>query len=104
MERNTDEGWRVAGRPLVLDALGRRSEADRVLAVAEKKLAVIGPYQIALIYAHRNHLDRASVWLDCAYHERDGALPLYLKGDPMLKNLQHDPRYEAILRKLKLPE
>jgi hypothetical protein len=104
MERNTDEGWRVAGRPLVLDALGRRSEADRVLAVAEKKLAVIGPYQIALIYAHRNHLDRASVWLDRAYHERDGALPLYLKGDPMLKNLQHDPRYEAILRKLKLPE
>jgi hypothetical protein len=51
MERNTDEGWRVAGRPLVLDALGRRSEADRVLAVAEKKLAVIGPYQIALIHA-----------------------------------------------------
>jgi hypothetical protein len=104
MERNTDEGWRVAGLPLALDALGRRSEADRVLAVAEKKLAVIGPNQIAMIYAHCNDLDRAFVWLDRAYHEHDGALALYVKGDPMLKNLQHDPRYKAILRKLKLPE
>jgi TolB-like protein/tetratricopeptide (TPR) repeat protein len=104
MERNPDEPWRVAGLPLALDSLGRRSEADRALAVAVQKLAVNGPYQIAVIYAHRNNLDRAFDWLDRAYQERDGALALYVKGDPMLDNLRRDPRYKALLRKMKLPE
>jgi TolB-like protein/tetratricopeptide (TPR) repeat protein len=104
MERNPDEPWRIAGLPLALDALGRRSEADRALAVALEKLAVNGPYQIAVIYAHRNDVDRAFVWLDRAYQERDGALSLYVKDDPMLSNLRHDPRYGALLRKMKLPE
>jgi hypothetical protein len=57
-----------------------------------------------VIYAHRNNLDRAFDWLDRAYQERDGALALYVKGDPMLDNLRHDPRYKALLRKMKLPE
>jgi TolB-like protein/tetratricopeptide (TPR) repeat protein len=104
MGRNPDEAWRVAGLPLALDALGRRSEADRALAVAVKKVAVNGPYQIAVIYAHRNDVDHAFVWLDRAYQERDGALALYVKGDPMLSNLHHDPRYKALLRKMKLQE
>jgi adenylate cyclase len=104
MERNPDEPWRVAGLPLALDALGRRSEADRALAVAVEKIAVNGPYQIAVIYAHRNDVDHAFVWLDRAYQERDGALALYVKGDPMLSNLRHDPRYKALLRKMKLLE
>jgi adenylate cyclase len=104
MERNPDEPWRVAGLPLALDALGRRSEADRALAVAVEKLAINGPYQIAVIYAHRNDVERAFVWLGRAYQERDGALALYVKGDPMLSNLRHDPRYKALLRKMKLSE
>ncbi|HEX9138881.1 MAG TPA: tetratricopeptide repeat protein [Steroidobacteraceae bacterium] len=104
MERNPDEPWRIAGLPLALDALGRRSEADRALAVAVDKLAVNGPYQIAVICAHRNDVDGAFMWLDRAYQERDGALALYVKGDPMLSNLRHDPRYKALLRKMKLPE
>jgi TolB-like protein/tetratricopeptide (TPR) repeat protein len=104
MEQNPDEPWRMAGLPLALDALGRRSEADRALAVAVEKLAVNGPYQIAVIYAHRNDVDRAFAWLDRAYQERDGALALYVKGDPMLSNLRHDPRYKALLRKMNLPE
>jgi TolB-like protein/Tfp pilus assembly protein PilF len=104
MERNPDEPWRMAGLPLALDALGRRSEADRALAVAVEKLAVNGPYQIAVIYAHRNDVDRAFVWLDRAYQERDGALALYVKGDPMLSNLRRDPHYKALLRKMKLPQ
>jgi tetratricopeptide (TPR) repeat protein len=90
MERNPDEPWRLAGLPLALDALGRRSEADRVLAVAVEKLAVEGPYQIAVIYAHRNDVDRAFAWLDRAYEERDGALAGFVKEDPLLSNLRHD--------------
>jgi hypothetical protein len=104
MERNPDELWRIAGLPVALDALGRRSEADRALAVAVEKLAVNGPYQIAVIYAHRNDVDRAFVWLDRAYQERDGALATYVKADPLLSNLRHDARYGALLRKMKLLE
>lgn len=28
----------------------------------------------------------------------------FIKGDPLLKNLEGDPRYKAFLRKLNLPE
>jgi TolB-like protein/tetratricopeptide (TPR) repeat protein len=104
MEQNPDKEWRMAGLPLALDALGRKSEADRALLIAVEKLAEIGPYQIALIYAHRNDLDQAFVWLDRAYEGRDGALPIYLKGDPLLKNLRQDSRYKALLKKMNLPE
>jgi hypothetical protein len=69
-----------------------------------EKLAVIGPYQIALIYARRNDLDNAYVWLDRAYEERDGALPIYVKGDPMLSSVRNDPRYKAFLKKMNLQE
>jgi TolB-like protein len=104
MQQNPDKEWRMAGLPLALDALGRKSDADRALAIAVEKLAEIGPYQIALIYAHRNDLDPAFLWLDRAYRERDGALPIFLQGDPLLKNVRQDPRYQAFLRKLNLPE
>jgi hypothetical protein len=69
-----------------------------------EKLAEIGPYQIALIYAHRNDLDHAFVWLERAYQERDGALAIYLKGDPLLSSVRKDPRYKAFLRKMNLPD
>jgi adenylate cyclase len=104
MEKNPDKEWRIAGLPLALDALGRQSEADRALALAVETLAEIGPYQIALIYAHRNDLDPAFLWLDRAYQERDGALPIYLKGDPLLRSVRQDPRYRALLKKMNLSE
>jgi tetratricopeptide (TPR) repeat protein len=103
MEQNPDKEWRMAGLPLALDALGRKRDADQALAIAVEKLAEIGPYQIALIYAHRNDLDPAFLWLDRAYQERDGALPIYLQGDPLLKNVRQDPRYKAFLKKMNLP-
>jgi TolB-like protein/DNA-binding winged helix-turn-helix (wHTH) protein/Tfp pilus assembly protein PilF len=104
MEQNPDKEWRMAGLPLALDALGRKSEADRALAVAVEKLGDIAPYLIGVIYAHRDDVDQAFIWLDRAYQERDGGLPLHLKGDPLLKNLRQDPRYKMLLKKMHLPE
>jgi TolB-like protein/DNA-binding winged helix-turn-helix (wHTH) protein/Tfp pilus assembly protein PilF len=104
MEQNPDKQWQMAGVPLALDALGRKSEADRALAVTVEKLGDIAPYLIGQIYAHRNDLDPAFAWLDRAYQERDGGLPLHLKGDPLLKNLRQDSRYKALLKKMNLPE
>jgi hypothetical protein len=41
--------------------------------------------------------------LDRAYRQRDGGLS-GIKIDPLLANLRTDPRFAALLRKMKLPE
>ena len=46
--------------------------------------------------------DHAFAWLDRAYAQRDPGLAS-LKGDPLLKNLEKDPRYAALLKKMRLP-
>lgn len=45
--------------------------------------------------------DAAFIWLERAYKQRDPGLT-YLKGDPLLKNLECDPRYIAFLKKMHL--
>src|SRR5438105_1796924 len=103
MEQETDEGYRQYGLALVFGALGRQSDADRALAALETNYADSRAGHIASVYACRQQLDRAFAWLDRAYRQRDGWLPL-IKADPCVKNLEPDPRYKALLRKLKLPE
>ena len=54
------------------------------------------------MYAFRGEADRAFEWLERAYTERDSGLT-EIKGDPLLKNLEHDPRYTDLLKKMRLP-
>ena len=103
MEQETDDRYRDVGRALALDALGRKAEADRALAVAKAKYAGVVEYPIAVFYANRNDLDEAFAWLDHAYKLHDGWVP-WVPWDPLLKNLRGDPRYKAFLRKMNLPE
>jgi tetratricopeptide (TPR) repeat protein len=102
IQHDDSPAYRHAGSPLALDALGRRNEADRELAIAESKWSGMA-YQISYVYAARNNTDRAMYWLERAYRQHDGGL-LSVKDDPMLKNLEHDPRYKALIRKMNLPE
>ena len=60
-------------------------------------------YQIAQIYAWRGETDRALDWLERAYAQKDVNLS-YIKVDLALKNLDSDPRFKALLRKMNLPE
>ena len=41
-------------------------------------------------------------WLEQAYGQRDGGLS-EIKEDPLLKNLETDPRWAAFLKKMRLP-
>ena len=101
-EKSNTPNWRAVGVPLALDALGRRREADEMLASAEQKYGNGMAYQIACVYAGRKDLDRTFHWLERAYKQRDGGLNA-LKVDPMLKNVRQDPRYQTLLSKMNLP-
>jgi hypothetical protein len=46
--------------------------------------------------------DGAFEWLERAYAQHDSGL-LWMKVDPDLKNLHGDPRFAALLRKMRLP-
>jgi adenylate cyclase len=103
MEQETDERYREIGRALALDALGRKSEADRALAITEMNYADIAQYPIAVVYANRNDRGKAFMWLDRAYRSHDGWVP-WVTWDPSLKNLTSDPRYTAYIHKISEPQ
>jgi TolB-like protein/Tfp pilus assembly protein PilF len=104
IELEPNPGWREQGLPLAFDALGRKVEADRALAIAEKAGPHGWAYQVGLTYAHRNSLDPAFAWFDSAFVQHDPGLAFYLKGEPLLAHIRSDPRYKALLRKLNLPD
>ena len=65
------------------------------------KLPNDAAFQIAEAYADFGKIDAAFHWLDRAYTQRDGGLT-EIKDEPLLKNLEHDPRYPRFLKKLRL--
>ena len=66
----TSPWWQVIGRVMAYDALGRRAEADKLLAQVASEV-MSWQYQIAQIYAHRHDRERAFLWLDRANRARD---------------------------------
>jgi hypothetical protein len=54
---------------------------------------------IAIVHAAANQPDAAFYWLDRAYAERDGFLPL-VNVYPAFASLRSDPRFTALLMKL----
>ena len=83
--------------------LGHAAESTHALEILEQKHANVWAYQIAQVYAWREEKDKAFDWLDRAYRQRDGGLT-YITYDRFMNGLRGDPRYKALLRKLKLPE
>ena len=93
----------LLGLSLVYQALHRYKEADAVLAHLEEVHAQDAPVSIAKVYAFRRQNDKAFEWLERARADKDVGLWL-IKGDPLLKNLDGEPRYKDFLRKMNLPE
>jgi TolB-like protein len=78
--------------------LDRQEDARRALQFVVDNDADWLAYQIAETYAYMNEIEAAFGWLETAYEMRDGGIT-YLVGDPTLKNLHGDPRWEALLVK-----
>jgi TolB-like protein/Flp pilus assembly protein TadD len=94
---------RRTGIALAYVALGRKAEADSALADLERLDGALGAYEVAQVYAYREQIDQAFVWLERAFRQRDNSL-IDVHLDPLLKNLRSDPRYKAFVRKMNLPE
>jgi serine/threonine protein kinase/Tfp pilus assembly protein PilF len=102
MQKERDPVWHGFGLALGYHALGKKKEADAALAEYIKEYQNEAAFQIAEIYAYRSETDKAFEWLERSYSQRDAGLA-QMKGDPLLRNLESDPRYTALLKKMKLP-
>jgi serine/threonine protein kinase/Tfp pilus assembly protein PilF len=101
VQSEQNASWRLIGFPLVYHALGQKKKADAALADLVAMLPMDAAYQIGEAYAFRGEADSAFHWLDRAFAQRDGGLT-EIKGDPLLKSLEHDPRYTEFLKKMRL--
>ena len=102
MEQENMEVFRVFGVALAYHALGRKKEANEALKNFTDKFKNEWNYLLAELYAYRGEKDNAFMWLENAYNKKDGWL-VFLKGDPLLKNLKSDSRYNAFMKKMNLP-
>jgi TolB-like protein/class 3 adenylate cyclase/Flp pilus assembly protein TadD len=81
----------------------RIPESDAALAELTAKDSETAAYQIAEGHAYRNDKDRAFEWLERAHRQRDPGLAS-LRKDPLLVNLQGDPRWDAFVRTMGLAD
>jgi TolB-like protein/DNA-binding winged helix-turn-helix (wHTH) protein/Flp pilus assembly protein TadD len=86
----------------VYDKLGRRADAEAVLAKYRAWAGDDGAYQYATIYAQWGDRGQALEWLDTAVRLRDAGL-VFLKTDPLMDPLRKETRFQAIERELKFP-
>jgi serine/threonine-protein kinase len=101
-QRSSIPAFRAMGPPLVEHARGHeeksREALDRLIAEYPADMS----YQVAEICAFRGERDRAFAWLERGLEVQDAGMR-YIKGDPFMSALRADPRYAAVLRKMKLP-
>jgi len=91
-----------ACRALIYHKLGRHADAEAALVKFRTESGDVYPYVCALIYAEWGDTAAALGWLEKAMRARDRGLA-QLKIDPMLDQLRHEPRFQAIERELKFP-
>jgi tetratricopeptide (TPR) repeat protein len=102
-QREGVEANRLDILPIVLQAGGRRAEADEALKALVTKYAASDAYFVAMNYAYRDDHDLALQWLERAYQQKDSGF-VEIVGEPLFKNLANDARYKAFLRKINLPD
>jgi TolB-like protein/Tfp pilus assembly protein PilF len=83
--------------------LGHAQESQQALDELIAKEAQGWAYAIASIYAWRSEKDKAFEWLDRAYKQPASGLA-NIKSDVPFAPLRADPRFNALLQKMKMPE
>lgn len=101
-EQEKNPALKMGGLALAYHALRQAQESGRWLSELKRNYSD-APELIAEVHAFRGETDPAFEWLERAYNERDPGLT-QLKGSPLLSGLRRDPRYAALLKKMRLPQ
>ena len=82
---------------------GKMQEAENILAelLQDSKKSYVPEFYLACLYAELGKKDEAFVWLDRGYQERANGMGL-IKVFALLDKLRSDPRFSALLQRLKL--
>jgi len=99
-QKESQEAVRLEVLPIVYWAQGDRTRSDQALRELVSRHGDES-YGIAEAYAYRGQVGEALDWLERSYQHRDPNLT-FVKCDPLLRGLQHEPRYQALLAKLNL--
>jgi hypothetical protein len=93
----------VQGIGYIHAAAGHRDEAQAILAKLGEMMTkvYVSPFFTGLIHFQMGEKDRGFEWLDKAFADGDHWLE-FIKVYPDLDGVRADPRYEALLKKLKL--
>jgi len=98
-----DEVFKAQYEAMALHSLGRPAEAARALEALIAAHAHDGAYNIGVVYAWRGERDRAFEWLERAEQNHDGGMLEFL-AEPALRPVRGDPRFKALLRRMRLAD
>jgi serine/threonine protein kinase len=102
-QKQSGEGGRRMGLAMVEHAGGHEKQSQQALNDLIAKHSADMAYQVGDVYAWRGEQDKAFEWLQRAYQQHDSGLN-GIAYDPLLAQLQSDPRYSALLKKLELAD
>jgi len=77
-------------------------EIQRRLEVLQQQ-RYVSPYHMAYVHAGLGEDERALDWLEAAYEQRAGGI-FGIKGSFLFAHLRQHPRFQALLRKMKLAD
>jgi TolB-like protein len=88
----------------VLARAGKRAEALAVLheLEAERERDYVSPVAFVVVYLGLGDWERAMDWTERAWEERRGWM-VYLRVNPILDPLRGQPRFEAMIERMRLP-
>jgi TolB-like protein len=96
--------WRSnIGLALVYYKLGRRADSDASVARMTQEDQNNYAYGVARVHAFRGETLQALSWLERAYQQKDSQI-IFIKTEPYLVPLATEPRFEALLAKMKLSD
>ena len=100
-------GWAEGMLLLSYQRKGDSKKAEEILAglLEDRKKLAVSPVNIAWGFAALGDLDAAFQWLETAIRERDTIMPhIHIYAEMFMPVLARDPRFEAILKKMNLPD
>jgi tetratricopeptide (TPR) repeat protein len=98
--RERHEGYRRWASAIAYSALGRKREADAALE-GLKQQGRENAYYVAQVHALRGERNPAFEWLNRACAQRQSGCE-NVRSDRFLRDLRDDPRYRALLARMKL--